>query len=81
MHCPGGGSEASSSMPISSWLASDEFFPVLRENLIGKDSPLLSYFRREPIERLLVEHQQKQNRGQQLWSLLFLSKWMKRLSP
>jgi asparagine synthase (glutamine-hydrolysing) len=68
-------------MPISSWLASDEFYPVVRESLIHDDSPLLNYFRREPIEQLLLEHKARQNKGLQLWSLLFLSKWLKRLSP
>jgi asparagine synthase (glutamine-hydrolysing) len=67
-------------MPISSWLASDEFYPVVRDSLIHNDSPLLNYFRREPIEQLLLEHKAQQNKGLQLWSLLFLSKWLKRLS-
>ena len=64
-------------MPISSWLVSNEIFPMLRESLIGKQSPLLNYFRREPMERLLSEHRERQNHGQKLWSLLFFSKWMK----
>jgi asparagine synthase (glutamine-hydrolysing) len=68
-------------MPISSWLASEEFYPVVKESLIHNDSPLLNYFRREPIEELLLEHKARQNKGLQLWSLLFLSKWLKRLSP
>lgn len=67
-------------MPVSSWLASDEYYPQLRECLIASDSPLLNYFCKDQLESLLTQHRQTQRYGQQLWSLLFLSKWMKRLS-
>ena len=67
-------------MPIGSWLASDKYFPQLRESLISSDSPLLNYFCEDELESLLTQHRQTQIHGLQLWSLLFLSKWMKRLS-
>ncbi len=67
-------------MPVSSWLASDEYYPQLRESLISSDSPLLNYFCKDQLESLLTQHRKTQNYGQQLWSLLFLSKWMRRLA-
>ena len=69
-------------MPISSWLASDEYYPQLQEDLISPESPLLNYFRRENLESLLEGHRRDQGgrdqrSGLQLWSLLFLNKWLR----
>ena len=66
-------------MPISDWLASDEFYPQLCEALIGSDSPILNYFCREKIESLLQRNRQKQDSGLKVWSLLFLSKWLRHI--
>jgi len=67
-------------MPIGSWLASDQFFPELRDNLAGTDSRLLKYFDRGSLELILLSHKHQKNQGQQLWSLLFLNKWLKHVN-
>jgi asparagine synthase (glutamine-hydrolysing) len=67
-------------MPIGEWLASDEFFPQLEGQLVAADSPLLKYFCGDTLQALLRQHRETKALGSQLWSLLFLSKWMRRLA-
>ena len=63
-------------MPISSWLASDDHQPLLKESLTSANSPLLQYFDKRHLESLLRKHRSTETHGHQLWSLLFLSRWL-----
>ncbi len=63
-------------LPIGQWLASSEYVPVLREELLGSQSPLANYFDSSYLSALVARHTISQGEGLKLWSLLFLAKWL-----
>lgn len=65
-------------IPIAQWFR-DELKPMVHETLLGDDSRLENYFRRETIQTLVTDHEGgKQNHGYRLWNLLILEKWLRR---
>jgi asparagine synthase (glutamine-hydrolysing) len=65
-------------IPIANWFR-NELKPMVHETLLGDDSRLQTYFRREVIQSLVTAHENgSQNHGYRLWNLLMLEKWLRR---
>ncbi|MBI1387276.1 MAG: asparagine synthase (glutamine-hydrolyzing) [bacterium] len=61
-------------IPIHEWFLG-ELSGWAKDYLLGERFASRGYFRREAIERLWNEHEQKRDRGYYLWSLLMLEEW------
>lgn len=64
-------------VPIASWFR-NELRPMVHETLLGDDSRLQPFFRREAIAELVSQHEKRRhNHGYRLWNLLILERWLR----
>lgn len=63
-------------IPIGAWMR-DELYDYVRETLISKNNLLYRYFRKDIIERLVIEHKNGvADYSNHLWCLLLLNEWL-----
>lgn len=67
-------------IPIGGWFR-NELKPMVHDTLLGQDSRLSAYFRREAIAEMVQSHEEsRHNHGYRLWNLLILEKWLREWS-
>ncbi|MEM6469558.1 MAG: asparagine synthase (glutamine-hydrolyzing) [Planctomycetota bacterium] len=65
-------------IPIASWFR-DQLRPMVHDLLLAGDARISPYFRADVVERLVKQHESKENNhGYRLWNLLILETWLRK---